>query len=59
MWQSEQEPATRELPIQNNSGFVSNSTGMFSLVTAQLAAKELPGVTLKVVHAHHRLSSLG
>jgi branched-chain amino acid transport system substrate-binding protein len=45
--------------IQNDSGFASASTGMFSLVAAQLAAKELPGVTIEVVHADHRLSLLG
>ena len=45
--------------IQNDSGFASATTGMFSLVAAQLAAKELPGVTLEVVHADHRLSLLG
>ena len=59
MRQSAQEPATREMLIQNDSGFVSDSTGMFSLVAAQLAAKELPGVTIEVVHADHRLSLLG
>jgi hypothetical protein len=46
------------MPIQNGSGFSSDPTGMFSLVTAQLA-KELPGVTIEVVHADHRLSLLG
>jgi hypothetical protein len=47
------------MPIQNGSGFSSDPTGMFSLAAAQLATRELPGATIEVVHAHHRLSALG
>ena len=44
--------------LTDMSGFASDSTGMGSLVAAQLAAedfaKELPGVTIEVIHADHQ-----
>ncbi|PWC45794.1 ABC transporter substrate-binding protein [Azospirillum sp. TSO22-1] len=44
--------------LTDMSGFASDSTGQGSLVAAQLAAedfaKELPGVTIEVVHADHQ-----
>ncbi len=44
--------------LTDMGGFASDSTGMGSLVAAQLAAedfaKELPGVTIEVIHADHQ-----